>query len=880
MIGSFGGFGGMGLGALGGLGGFAPTPEQIQERLKASGIVGYTPPAPAPVVAPRTSSRFQEEAAAARKPVPVVAPRPVPQPAVAPTPAPVSVRPTPVVPVVAPRPTPAPEVAPTPAPVSVRPTPVLGSSAPISDFPEGRGVADGPTTPTPVTPAPIPSTADPVIAADALKNVRAMTKNMTPEQLREVSTYAPELAEQLRGPTTPKSAIQSYKDTLLGAADKNVYDVIDDVDEVDDFYDKAFRGSVLEPLETDKKAITARDTTDGGARGSQYLSGKRGDVFAFTPDEYISEVGAPEYLKGLKRGIGTDKDVIRSAYSSIANADGAGTAAALSNYYGFDVTPSGSAPDIENFGGNYEEHTNASQEQISEFQSLIKPVLAETIPYLQATEGLDYQDALLEAYKRDPMIQSMYAKYGVQPVRQTKDGSTYLYDPMTFGEIRTKEVKDSSVKDALKVVAMVGLSAFGGGALAGTAAFGGGTSAAGSALAYGTTSAGVTALTGGDTNDILKSFALGGVGGFAKGLNANAAGLADKARQGAFTLGAAAPDPALIEAANAAAKTADSFNKVVQGAKFVDAAVDGNIAGAAVSMFGPKFTETAMNKVGLNEKFLDGYNINQDDVVAGLVKTQTELAKGTDFGDAIARGFGEYIMEGGALAPNNVKTPEFIKMIGDAIGEVGSKFDDVILQPVKGFVEGTVEVLGDVAEPVVDVIEDVAGAVVDKAPLIEDAVRATGSAIEDVVKPIVDPLIDAAPVVEDVIREVGSTVDDVIIEPAKELVEKVVEGLPKDGFDLPDVDINLPDVDVNLPEAKLPEAASPPFVPTLMPRFRQVISEVPEGKEITPYDFGDDPLLAFLADNLRKNQEGMAGGGVVRSSYGNLDELLRIVGGK
>jgi len=69
-----GGFGGMGLGSFGG---FAPTPEQIQERLKASGIANYTPPAPVPA--------------------PVVAPRPVPQPVVAPTPAPVSVIPTPVV---------------------------------------------------------------------------------------------------------------------------------------------------------------------------------------------------------------------------------------------------------------------------------------------------------------------------------------------------------------------------------------------------------------------------------------------------------------------------------------------------------------------------------------------------------------------------------------------------------------------------------------------------------------------------------------------------------------------------------------------------------------------------------------------------------------
>ena len=38
-----GGFGGMGLGSFGG---FAPTPEQIQERLKASGIANYTPPHP------------------------------------------------------------------------------------------------------------------------------------------------------------------------------------------------------------------------------------------------------------------------------------------------------------------------------------------------------------------------------------------------------------------------------------------------------------------------------------------------------------------------------------------------------------------------------------------------------------------------------------------------------------------------------------------------------------------------------------------------------------------------------------------------------------------------------------------------------------------
>ena len=442
-----------------------------------------------------------------------------------------------------------------------------------------------------------------------------------------------------------------------------------------------------------------------------------------------------------------------------------------------------------------------------------------------------------------------------------------------------KEVKDSSIKDALKVAAIVGLSVFGGGALAGTAAFGGGTSAVGSALAYGTTSAGITAATGGDTNDILKSFALGGVGGFAKGLSANASALSKAATADAFTLGAALPDPALLEAANAAAKTADTFNKVVQGAKFVDAAIDGNVAGAAISAFGPELTKAAMDKVGLDEKFLDGYNINQDDAVAGLVKTELELAKGTDFGDAIARGFGEYIMEGGALAPSDMKTPEFIKKkIGDAIKESGSMFDDAILQPVKGFVEGTVEVLGDVAEPVVDVIEDVAGAVVDKAPLIEDAVRATGSAVEDVVKPIVEPIIDAAPVVEDAVRAVGSTVDDVIIEPVKELVEDVVEAVP-------DVDVDLPDVDVDLPDVNLPPTSAPAPAPAPAPVSTPSYAYTPgiiEERSAELFDLGEkqerkvDPVAAYLANITG----GMANGGAVRSSYGNLDELLRIVGGR
>jgi len=173
---------------------------------------------------------------------------------------------------------------------------------------------------------------------------------------------------------------------------------------------------------------------------------------------------------------------------------------------------------------------------------------------------------------------------------------------------------------------------------------------------------------------------------------------------------------------------------------------------------------------------------------------------------------------------------------------------------------------------VVGVIEDVAGAVVDKAPLIEDAVKATGSAIEDVVKPIVDPIIDAAPVVEDAVKAVGSTVDDVILQPAKELVEDVIEAAP-------DVDVDLPKVDLPRPSVSRP---TPTQTSSPTPSTRRSAPRVIQERTANIFDAGEeeqkiDPIAAYLASITGV---GMANGGAVRSSYGNLDELLRIVGGK
>ena len=581
------------------------------------------------------------------------------------------------------------------------------------------------------------------------------------------------------------------------------------------------------------------------------------------------------------------------------------------------------------FGGNLGEHTTSSTEELSEFQSLVRPILKEQIPYLQATEGLDYQDALMEAYKRDPMLQSLYAKYDVTPIRQTKDGSTYLYDPMTYSEVRTKEVKDSSVKDALKAAAMIAASLYGGAILGGSGMFGGtaaasttaGTAATGlaaftppsavaaslgatavpgalgSALAAGTTSAAITAATGGDTNDILKAFALSGAGGYAKGLSANAASLGEqvKAAETAAMLGQGSANEVtrLASAATNAANTAKTFNDVISTGTFISRAVQGDVAGAVIGKFGDKFTTTALNKVGLDKEFLKDFNINQDDLTSGLVKTQLELVKGTDFDKALVRGLGEYIKEGGALAPNDMKTPEFIKRIGDAITYTGKMFDDTIFEPVK-----------DATKPVIDAAKAVGKTVDDKVfEPVKETVEAAGKKIDDkVIEPVLDPIKAAGSAVDDatkpvregvsdVVKDTGSAIDDAVIQPVREVLKDV---------DKPDVDIDTPNLGLSLSDilalisgggAGVGGAGVRGGTPGIVteesaPLFKLAKEEEGQKNDISNF------LASLTGNNPVVN---VASGGMIQSSYGDLfdtihqpkqtsgrtlDELLRIVGSK
>ena len=281
----------------------------------------------------------------------------------------------------------------------------------------------------------------------------------------------------------------SYLDT---GAD---YFEIDDVDEVDRYYDRSFANAIARAGIN----LFRRDDRGKTQQVKDWIK----------PDRYIEATGAPEYLKELyapskKR----NEDEAQYAYAMLYGADSPEEITQiLSAYYGYDFVPS--SQELGEFGGRQPEVTGSPEE----FHSFIEPILKEQITYLQATQGLNYQDALVRAFETDPMLQGLYGKYGVPPVRQTDDGSTYVYDPFTYGELRTFESKDRDFQNALKIVAAVAISYFAPGYLANTGIFKGLglTALQTKALASAVVSGSLEAIKGGSFGDVLKAFALGGI---------------------------------------------------------------------------------------------------------------------------------------------------------------------------------------------------------------------------------------------------------------------------------------------------------------------------------------------------------------------------------
>lgn len=221
-------------------------------------------------------------------------------------------------------------------------------------------------------------------------------------------------------------------------------------------------------------------------------------------------------------------------------------------------------------------------------------------------------------------------------------------------------------------------------------------------------------------------------------------------------------DIGLMEAAGAVAGASrlagtPTATAVADNIEFAAAAASGDPALAVVSKYGKEYTTEALNKAGLTDKILSKeYNINQDDLVEGLVRTEKELVKGASLDDALLKGVGTYVKEGGSLSGLPVpelnavfETPELLKKVEDALKTAGSVVDDTVLQPPKEFVEEYIEA------------------------------------------------VQSPKAIEDIIKEAGRAIDEPV-QVAKEAAEAVYEPLGADvNFETSSVDLDIPSVDLD-----------------------------------------------------------------------------------
>ena len=521
---------------------------------------------------------------------------------------------------------------------------------------------------------------------------------------------------------------------------------------------------------------------------------------------------------------------VQGAYQALTS--GASPVEALSAYYGFDFQPA------VNEGSNYSNahKYGVTSETMSEFQSLIEPILQKSIPYIQATQGLEYTDALEYAYTHDPMINALYQSYGVDLYRQTKDGSTYIYDPIAGQEIRTLEVKDAKFKDFLPAIALTvataGIGSAIGGAIANSslgAALGtAGSNALGSAVA----GIGTAAASGARGSDLVTAGVLSGLGGYAKGL-------------GEVAKGAAAGSQAAIDAA----AKADIFNNISKVANAADAIADKNYfkllnMGLEAGGFDSFNTLTAnkLNDLGGADGTLLGLNVDQ--LAPAVNEFAKDILKGKDVDKALLGAVGEYIKQGGAL--DNFKlgdfkfpdfdfnTPDGIKGIEDFVKDNWSSLKK------SPFVQGLREVGRDVDDNVIQpLIDPLKG--LDKK--IDDLIQTPDNikSIEDILKKVpqqVDDLIDTPdPIknIEDTIKNLPETIDDLVDTP--DWVKGIEDWFK--GLEFPDININMPNLQI--PQQQMGTA-------NLMGDF--AMSDIDAGIEsVTPSElFAQKDYLAGLLD--------------------------------
>ena len=364
---------------------------------------------------------------------------------------------------------------------------------------------------------------------------------------------------------------------------------------------------------------------------------------------------------------------------------------------------------------------------------------------------------------------------------------------------------------------------------------------------------------------------------------------------------ATATTPAIAaDAGSGLFNNALTYDQSVKALNTAFAAADGDIVGGVVSQFGDVLTEKALG--GKDGDFLTGlkadYNINSDDLIKGLVKSEKALLAGAPLQEAVLQGVGKYITEGGSLGTGgNFKTPEILKKLEDVVRTVGSQIDDTILQPIKETLPVIVNAAEKIGKPIEKGLRAVNDAVVK--PVVETAIDAGSAVNREVVKPVVGAVEEVGKPIERGIRAVNEAVIEPVVDTAIEAGSAVNRGLVK-----PVVDflrgINLP----NLPNPNAPRSGqyNPNQELAYLQQFMNrpsttqpaIIPEVTEGDPYAAFDWetifrtkeqADEYASALGVDvdadpdsvALQELSLDFARGGVVRGN--DLDQLIQILEG-
>ena len=271
-----------------------------------------------------------------------------------------------------------------------------------------------------------------------------------------------------------------------------------------------------------------------------------------------------------------------------------------------------------------------------------------------------------------------------------------------------------------------------------------------------------------------------------------------------------------------------------QTATALNVAAAGDIEGAALNLvmgtdIGKDLVTTGLEKIGLDETTLTKKGIQPDDFRAGVDRAVQEAVGGADLDEALLSGFSKYVRDGGTLdiplggiedvirdivRPIGAVGTALANFVEDSIPDVngsglvdtlkdlGSSFDDAVLQPTKEVIETAGKAVdATVLQPTKEVIEAGASVAGDVLSVVDD----------EVIQPVIQGVEEGASVAGDVlsaadtaVRDTASAFDDAVIQPIgdafSDLDTAVRQALP----DIKGPDINLPDIDLNLPNFNMP----------------------------------------------------------------------------